>query len=174
MRWFFQASVSDCSNPRLCRLLLCILPSHSRFTHARHIQHTGSSAHLSVPCLRPSISNCHTRSFSHLVITRIRPSIPITHPEFLSLLVAVLLHAHLPTTPPPQFSFPRVFQGGPKFFSGAYWRHCIFLLLPPPSYPVSFSHTSNKGRSATHCAMAANIIILLMFLPKLHQQYKIK
>ena len=132
MRWFFHASVSDCSNPRLCRLLLCIIPSPPRFPNPLS-HHTGSSAHLGFPCLRPIISDCHTRSFAHLGVSRLRPSIPITHPDFLSLPVAVLLHAHLPTTPPPPFSFPRVFQGGPKL---SFRR----LLVPPylPPLPPSF------------------------------------
>ena len=40
-------------------------------------------------------------------------------------------------------------------FSVVYWCHHTFLLHPPPSYPVSLAHTSNKGRCATHCAMFA-------------------
>ena len=108
MGWFFQALVSDCSNPRLCSILLCIFPNPC------HSHHTGSSAHLGVPCIRPNISDCHMRSFAHLGVDRLCPRIPITHPYFLSLPVAVLLHAHLSTAPPPPFSFPRVFQGGPK------------------------------------------------------------
>ena len=124
MRWFFQASVSDCLNPRLCRLLLFILPGLSIFPNPRHSHNTGSSAHLGVPCLCPIISDCHTRSFTHLVVAHIHPSIPITHPDFLSLPVAVLLHVHLPTAPSPPFSFPRVFQGEPKLF--------LRRLLAPP------------------------------------------
>ena len=129
MRWFFQASVSDCSDPKLCRLLLCILPSPSIFLNPCHIHHTFSSAHLGVPCLRPSISDCHTRSFAHLGVARLRPSIPITYPEFLSLTVAVLLHAHISTYPPFPFSFRRVFQGVPKLF--------FRRLLAPPYLPPS-------------------------------------
>ena len=155
MRWFFQASVSDCSNPRLCRLLLCMLPSPSRFPNPRHSHHTGSSNHLGVPCIRPRISDCHSRSFAHLGVPCLCPSIPITHPDLLSLTVAVLLHVHLPTAPPPPFSFPRVCQVGSEFFLWASWRNQTFLLHPPPSYPVSLLHTSNKGRSATHCAKVA-------------------
>ena len=151
MMWFLQASVSDCSNPRLCQLLLCILRIPYSFPNPRHSHLTGSSIHLGVPCLRPSISDCHTRSFHHLGVARLRPCIPITHPDFLSLPFVVLLHAHLPTAPPPPFSFPQVFQGGPKFFSVASWRHHTFLLRPPPLYPVSLAYTSNKGRCATHC-----------------------
>ena len=133
MRWFLQASVIDCYNPRLCHLLLFIIPSPYIFTNTGHIHHTGSSAHLGVPCLRPSISYCHTRSFTHLGVARLRPSIPITHPYFLSLTITVLLHAHLPTAPPPPFISPRVFQGGPKLF------FCRLLApphlpLPPPSF----------------------------------------
>ena len=127
MRWFFQASVSDCSNPRLCSLLLCILPSPYSFSNPRQIHHTGSSSHLGVPCIRPSISDFHTRSFSHLGGACLRPSILITHPEFLSLPVAILLHSHIPTAPPTPFSSPQVFQGGPKLF--------LCHLLAPPHLP---------------------------------------
>ena len=105
IRWFFQASVSDCLNPRLCRFLLCILPSPSRFPNPRHSHLTGSSAHLGVSFLRPRISDCHMRSFPDLDVAHLRPSIPIAHPDFLSLTVAVLLHVHLPTDPIPPFSF---------------------------------------------------------------------
>ena len=134
MRSFFQASVSDCSNPRLCLLLLFILSSTSGFPNPSHSHHIGSSADLGVPCLRLSISDCHMRSFSHLGVTRLSPSIPITHPDFLSLLVAALLHAHLPTAPPPPtFGFPLVFQGGLKLF---FRRLLAPPHLPPP--PPSF------------------------------------
>ena len=155
MRWFFQASVCDCLDLILCLLLLFILPSPSSFHNPRHSHNIGSSAQLGFPCLCPSISDCHIRSFSHLGVARLRPSIPITHPDFLSLPVAVLLHSCLPTAPPPHFSFPCVFQGGLKSFFVASWRHHTFLLRAPPSYPVSLSHTSNKGPSATHCAAVA-------------------
>ena len=155
MRWFFQASVSDCLNPRLCRLFLCILPIPYIFPNPRHSHHTGSSVHLGVTCLYPSILDCHTKSFAHLGISRFRPSIPITHSYFLSFPVEFLLHAHLPNYPPPPFSFPRVFQGGPKLFYVASWRHHTFLLLPPTSYPLYLAHTSNKGRSTTHCTTVA-------------------
>ena len=137
MRWFFQVSVSDCSNPRLCRLFLYILPSPSRFPNPLHIHHTGSSTHLDVPCLRPSISDCHTRSFIHQGVARLHPSIPIAHPYFFSLPVVVLLHVHLPPDPPPPFSFPRVFQGGPKFFMlplgttiPSSYSHLLYMLSP--------------------------------------------
>ena len=126
MIWFFPSSVSGCLNSILCRLFLCILPSPSSFPNILHIHHTGSSAHLGVPCRRPSISNCHTRSFAHMGVARLRIIIPITHPDFLSLPVEVLLYDHLPTASPPTFSFPLVFQGGPKFF---------FRLLAPPHLP---------------------------------------
>ena len=95
MRWFFQASVSECSNTRICCLLLCILLSPSRFQNPRHSHHIGSSAHLGVPCLRPSIYNFHMRSFVHLGVVRLCNRIPITHPEFLSLPVAVLLQTFI-------------------------------------------------------------------------------
>ena len=123
----FQASVSDCLNPRLCRLLLCLLPSPSSFPNPRNSHHTGSYSHLGVPCLRPSISDCHTSSFAHLGVARLRPSILIAHPDFLSLPVAVLLHAHIPTAPLPPFRSAQVFQGGPKLF--------FRRLLAPPHLP---------------------------------------
>ena len=47
----------------------------------------------------------------------------------LSLSVPVLLQAHLPTYLPPPFRFPRVCQGGPKFF--------FFRLLASPRLPPS-------------------------------------
>ena len=127
--WFFQASASDCSNPRLCFLLLFIIPIPSRFPNPCHSHHTGSSAHLGVPCLRPSICDCRTWSFAHLCATRIRPSIPIAHSNFLYLPVAFLLHAHIITAPTPPYSFPRVCQGGPKFNF-----RCLLAptRLPPP------------------------------------------
>ena len=133
MRWFLQSSVSDCSNPILCCLLLCILPITYSFTNTLHIHNIGSSNHLCFPCIRPSISDCHMRTFAHLGVARLCPSIQITHPYFLSLPVAVLLHAHLPTAPPPPFSFLRVCQGEPKFFS----RRLLApprLTPPPPSF----------------------------------------
>ena len=134
---FFQASFSDCSNPRICRSFLCILPSPSSFPNPRHSHHTGSYSHLCVPCIRPSISNCNTRAFIHMGVARLLTSIPITHQDLLSLQVAVLLHAHIPTAPPPPFSFLRICQGGLKFFSVASWRYHAFFLCPPHSYPVT-------------------------------------
>ena len=133
MRCFFQVSVSDCSYPRLCCLLLCILPIPSRFPNLRHIHLTGSSSHLGVPCIRPRISDCHMRSFSNLDVAHLRLIIPISHPDFLSLPVAVLLHVHIPTDTIPPFIFPRVFQGGPKMF---FCRLLVPPHLPPP--PPSF------------------------------------
>ena len=155
MRWFFQASVSDCLNPRLCCLLLYILPIPSSLPNPRHIHHPGLSYHLGVPCLRPSISDCHRRSFAHLGVALLHPSMPITHPDFLSLPVAVLIHAHLLTTPPPPFSFPRFFQGGPKLFFCWLLSPQQLLLRLPTSYPVFLAHTSNNVCSTTHCATVA-------------------
>ena len=82
MRWFFQASVSDCSNPRLYRLLLFICPIPYCYSNSHHIHQTGSSSHLGVPGLRPRISVFHTRLFAHLGVSRLRPSITNTHPVF--------------------------------------------------------------------------------------------
>ena len=136
MRWFFQASVSDCSNSRLCCLLLCIPPIPSIFTNPLHSHHTGSSAHLGVPCLHLIIFDFHTRSFAQLGVTHIYPRIPITHPDFLSLMVVVILHAHLPTAPtPPLFTFSRVFQGVAKSFS-----HRLLGPAHLPNPPPSFIH----------------------------------
>ena len=76
----FQASVSYCSIPRLCRLLLCTLPCPSWYSNPRHSYHTSSSTHLVVPRLRPSVSFFHRRPFSHLVVSRLRSIMPTTHP----------------------------------------------------------------------------------------------
>ena len=129
----FQASGSNCSKSIICLLLLCILSSPSSFLNPCHNHHTGSLAHLGVPCHCPRISDCHTMPFAHLGIASLCPSILITHPDFLSLMVAFLLHAHLPTAPPNPFSSPQVFQGGPKLF-------LCHLLAPPhlPPLPHSF------------------------------------
>ena len=40
-------------------------------------------------------------------------------------------------------------------FSVASCRDHTFLLCPPPSYPVSLAHTSNKRRSSNHCPTVA-------------------
>ena len=128
MRWFLQALGSDFSSPRLCCLLLYILPSPSSFTNLRHSHHTGSSTPLGIPCLLPSISIFHMSSFTHLGVARLHLRIPITHPDFLSLPVAVLLHSHLPNAPPSTFRFLQVFQGGLKLFSRR-------LLAPPHLHP---------------------------------------
>ena len=61
----FQASVSDWSTPRLCRLLLCILPCPSCYYNPCHSYQTSSSSHLGVPRLWPRVSMCHTSSFAH-------------------------------------------------------------------------------------------------------------
>ena len=130
MRWFLQASASDCLNPRLYCLLLCIFPIPSRFPNTRHSHHTGSSAHLGFPCLRPSISDCHTRSFSHLGVARLRPIIMITHPDFLSHPVEFLLHSHIPTAHPPPLGSRE---------SSRVARSCFFRrLLAPPCLPPPF------------------------------------
>ena len=75
----FQASVSDCSVPRLCCLLLFILPYPSCYSNARHIYHMSSSPYLGFPGLRPTISVCHTRSFSYLGVSRHCPIMPTTY-----------------------------------------------------------------------------------------------
>ena len=152
MRWFVQASSSDCSNPRLCRLLLCILDSPSGFPNPHHSHHTGSSAHLGVPCIRTSIFNCHKRSFSHLGVDRLRPSIPIIHPDSSPF---PLRSYYMPISPPllllllDSRKSSRVSQ---SCFYFASWHHHTFLLRTPPPCPVSLENTSNKGHSANHCA----------------------
>ena len=156
MRLFSQASFIECSNPRLCRLLLCIIPIPSSFPNPHHSHHIGSSAYLGSPCLRPSNSVCHMRSFAHLGVALIRTIIPTTHPYFLSLPVAVLIHFHLPTAPPPPFIFPREStRVARSCFSVSSWRYHPFLLHPPTSYHLFLANTSNKGLSATHCATVA-------------------
>ena len=75
-----QASFSDCSIPRLCRLLLCILIFPYFCSNPCQRYHTSSSAHLGVPCLRPSIYVYHKRSFSNMVVSCHCYSMPTTHP----------------------------------------------------------------------------------------------
>ena len=155
MRLFFQASVSHCSIPGLCRLLLCTLPCPSCYYNLRHSYHTSSSAHLGVPCLRPRISVCHTRPFAHLGVSRLRPSMPTTHP-ILPLPSGSGSYC-MPISPPillPLASREST-RAAQSCFSVASWHHHASLLSPPPAYPVSLAHTSNKGHSATHCATVA-------------------
>ena len=153
MIWFFQASFSDCSNPRLCCLLLCILPSPYIFPNPHHSQQIGSSAHLGVRYLYPIISDCHTRSLSHLGVAHLRPKIPITHSDFLSFLVAVLLHAHIPNAPLPPFRFPRVFQGVPKLFSCRIQAQPHLPTLPPsfiPCLPCTYFKYRTQRHALRH------------------------
>ena len=164
MRWFSQDSFSDCSNPRLCRLLLCIIPSPYIFPNPRHSHHTGSSAHLGVPCLCPSIFDCHTRSFAHLGVARLHPSILITHPDSLSLPVAFLLHGHLPTDPPPPFSFPGVFQVGLQFFSSPLGATTLSF-SDPLLHIVSPLHISPIRYVAPLTALQLPAIALCKFYP---------
>ena len=150
-----QASFSDCSIPRLCRLLLCTLPCPSCCYNPCHSYHTTSSAHLVVPRLRPSISVCQTRSFAHMGISRLCPIIPTTH-HVLPLPFGSGSYC-VPISPPillPLASRESSWVAQ-SFFSFAYWRHHASLLHPPYYYPVSLAYTSNKGRSTTHCTTVA-------------------
>ena len=146
MRWFFQASVSDCSILRLCRLLLCTLPCPSCYYNLHYSYHTSSSTHLGVPCLRPSISACHTRSFVHLGVSCLHLSIPTSQP---ALPLSSCSYRVLFSLPFLLFflasrKYARVAR---SYFSVASWRHQASLIIPSPSYPVSLAHTSHKGRS---------------------------
>ena len=149
----FQDSVSDCLNPRLCCLLLCIFRCPYYYSNPRRSYHTSSSAQLRVPCLRRSISVCHTSLFPHLGVSCFCPSMLTTHlvlplPSgsgsycipILPLILVVPLASRKST---------RVDQ---SYFSVASWRHHSSLLRPPPSYLVYLADTSNKERKATHCA----------------------
>ena len=148
MRWFFQASVSDCSIPRLCRLLLCTLPRLTQYSNHHCSYHTSSSAHLGVPCLRPSISLCHTRSFAHLGVYCLRPRIMNTQPALplpsssycLPIYPLILLLLAL-------CEYARLAQ---SCFYDDSWSHQASFLFPPPSYHVSLLHASNRKHSATH------------------------
>ena len=152
----FQASVINFLIPRLCFLLLCILPFPSWYSNNRHSYHTSSSTHLGVPCLRPSIFVCHTRSFTHLGVYRLRPSMSTTH--HVLPLPSVSGSYCMPISPPillPPLASRQSTRVAQSCFFVAYWRHHDSLLSLPPSYPVSLAHISHKGRSATHCATVA-------------------
>ena len=137
----FQSSVSDFSIPRLCFLLLFILPCPSYYSNPLHRYYTSSSAHTGVPRLQPRISVYHTRAFAHLVVSRLRPRMPTTHPV-LPLPSGYCSHS-VPISPPilllPLASreSSRVAQ---SCFSVSYWRHHASLLRPPPLFPVSLAH----------------------------------
>ena len=126
----FQASFSDCSIPRLCRLLLCNLSRPSCYSSPQRRYHMSSSAHLGVPRLQPSIFACHTRSFANLGVYRLCPSMSNYQPalplppgsycmEFSSLLLLLLASREI----------SRVDR---SCFSVASWRHQASLLRPPP------------------------------------------
>ena len=147
----FQASVSDCSILRLCRLLLCTLPRPPHYSILHHSYHTSSSAHLGVPRLRPIISTCHTRSFAHLGVSRLRPSMPTSQPA-----LPLPSGSYCVTFSPPNLLL-LAFREIParvarSYFSVVSWRHQASLLRPPPLYNLPLAHTSNSRRSATHCS----------------------
>ena len=96
------------------------------------------------------------RSFAHLGVSRLRPSMPTTHPVLLSPSSSVSYC--VPISPPILILLLASCE------SARVARNCIFvascchhasLLRPPPVYPVPLEYTSNKGRSATHCATVA-------------------
>ena len=140
----FQASVSDCSNPRLCHLWLCISHFHSWYSNTLHRYYTSF------------ISVCHTRSFAHLSASRLRPSIPITHPI---LPLPSGSGSYCMPISPPILLLPLASRDSSmvarSYFSVVSWCHHASLLGPPSLYPVSLLHTSNKGHSTTHCVMVA-------------------
>ena len=131
-----------------------ILPRHPCYSSTCRSYHTGSSTHLGVPHLRPSISSYHTRSFSHLYVSCLRPIIPTDHPAtpppyssyFMVIspnLLLLLVSREIPT---------KVAQSCFCFTS---WRHQDSLLFPPPFYPLSLAHTLNSDINATHYASVA-------------------
>ena len=154
----FQDSVSNCSIPRICHLLLCNFPCPSWYSNLRHRYHTSSSAHLGVPCLRPSIYIYHRRSFSHLGVFRLCTSIPTTQPvlPLSSGSVSYCVPISSPTLLPlASCEFSRVSW---SVFSVASWRHHISLLRPHPLYHVSLANTSNKERSGIVLLCGGNVL----------------
>ena len=92
MRWFFRASVSDCSILRLCRLLLCTLPCPSCYSNLHHSYHTSSSASWASS---PSATQGHSLTLASLVSV---PACGLPNPpSFLRFLLCDIL----PTAPPP-------------------------------------------------------------------------
>ena len=151
----FQASESYCLNPRFYHLLLCIFPSPYCFPNPRHSHHTGSSFHLGVLCLCPSIFVVHTRSFSHMGVSCLRPRYRLPTPTSSPLR---LRSYYMPISPSILLLLLDSRESAMvdwSWFSVSSWRHHYFLLWPPPSYPFSLVHNSNKGRIPTHCAKVA-------------------
>ena len=110
-------SVAYCSVPIPC------LPWYSS---PRLIHRTGSSAHLGIARLCPSISGHRTRSSTHLGVARLRPSItdfllwcPRCYPQSL-------LRVPLTPSPPPSF---------PWYFIQVFPKLCFRRLLVPPCAP---------------------------------------
>ena len=116
MTSFYQDSVSDCSNPRHCILLLCIHSRPSIFPNPSHINCTDSSSHMSVPCLCTIISNFNTRSFIHLGVAHLCPRIPITHPDFFSLPFCGRTTCRYPHCSFSPFNIPASMPGWPEVF----------------------------------------------------------
>ena len=91
-----------------------------------------------------------TRGHSHLGVSRLRPSMPTTHPV---LPIPSGSGSYCMPISPPIILLPLASRKYARVaqicFSIASWRHHASLLRPPPSYPVSLAHTSNKGRRAT-------------------------
>ena len=155
MRWFFQASVSDCSNPRLCRLFLSILPIPSIFSNPCHRQHTGSSTHPSSPV---SVPSSPTATRGHLPTWASLVSVPTYLLPTDTSSPSRLRFYYMPISPPLLLLLLYSRESSRlarSCISVASWLHHTFLLLPPPSYPVSLVYTPNKCRNATHCTTVA-------------------
>ena len=128
----FQASVSDCSNPRLCSLFLCIFPLPYCYSNPRRSYHTSSSSHMGVPCLQNIISICHTRLFVYLGFSRLCPSMPTTQPVLPlpsgSGSYCVPISPPILLLPPlSSYESTRVTQ---SFFDVASWFHHASLMTP--------------------------------------------
>ena len=118
---------------------------------------TGSSAHLGVPCLCTRIPKSLLLPCCLLNKVLRSPEI-IPSPSVFSITqssLAPLCRNLFPPTPnittTSVFLLPRP-SHHQKFFYIGPCLHQGSQRFPPPSYPVSFSHTSYIGRNATHSA----------------------
>ena len=147
-RWFFRASVSDCSIIVFCRLLLCTLPCPYWYYNFHHSYHTSSYAHLGVSRLGLIISVFRRRSLSHLGVSCLRTIILTSQPA-LSLYYG----SYIVALYPPLLLLlasresSRLAQ---SYFSDASWLHQASIMRPTPSYYVSLANTPNIGHTATH------------------------
>ena len=136
-----------------CHLMPC-LPSRC----LTYCLHTGSSAHLGVTGLRPSIPKNLHPPLPHPSLPDNDSSSPLSYPPCLPDSCHCCYHAAAATLLPKSLL---------EWYSAVVLQTPIDTTAratpPPPSYPIYFSQTSNIGRRATH---SATIAFLLFMYPQ--------